>query len=125
MEAEYDEFALTLMRAIKSGVDPHGIMNPGTLLPPPSGTPSPKISTIDVEKLNDWIVKPQSLTDPAEKDPQLSTVARGDSWMTQAWNGMKRWSDGIKKWGMGTGPHSHEITREELPEVWADQGDGV
>ena len=125
MEAEYDEFALTLMRAIKSGVDPHGIMNPGTLLPPPSGTPSPKISTIDVEKLNDWIVKPQSLTDPAEKDPQLSTVARGDSWMTQAWNEMKRWSEGVKRMGMGTEPHAHEATEEDLLEVWVDQGDGV
>ena len=125
MEAEYDEFALTLMRAIKSGVDPHGIMNPGTLLPPPSGTASPKISTIDVKKLNDWIVKPQSLTDPAEKDPQLSTVARGDSWMTQAWIEMKRWSEGVKRWGIGTEPHAHEATEEDLLEVWVEQGDGV
>jgi hypothetical protein len=125
MEAEYDEFALTLMRAIKSGVDPHGIMNPGTLLPPPSRTPSPKIYTIDVEKLNDWIVKPQSLIDPAEKDPQLSTVPIGDSWMTQAWNEMKRWSAGVKRMGMGTEPHAHEATEEDLLEVWVEQGDGV
>src|SRR5271170_1166114 len=125
MEAEYDEFALTLMRAIKSGVDPHGIMNPGTLLPPPNGAPSTRTSTIDVESLNEWIVKPQSLTDPAEKDPQLPTVAAGqirvDSWMTQAWNEMKRWSEGVKRWGVGTEPHAHEATEEDLLKVWVDQ----
>lgn len=129
MNAEYDEYALTLMRAIKNGVDPHGIMNPGTLLPLPSGTPSTRTSTIDVESLNEWIIKPQSLADPVEKDPLLRKATaphiRGDSWMTQAWNEMKRWSDGIKRWGMGTEPHSHEVTQENLLEVWVDQGDGV
>lgn len=129
MEAEYDPVALTLMHAIKTGVDPHGIMNPGTLLPPLSGQPLPRISTIDVEKLNEWVVKPQSLNEPAEKDPQLQTAAAttisGDSWYTQAWNEMKRWGDGIKRWSIGTEPHAHEATEEDLLEVWVDQGDGV
>ena len=128
MDAEYDPVALALMHAIKNGVDPHGIMNPGTLLPPLNGQPLPRISTIDVEKLTEWVVKPQSLTDPAEKDPDLQNMAvttRGDSWMTQAWNQMKRWGGEIKRLSIGTEPHAHEATAEDLLEVWVEQGDGV
>ena len=127
MNAEYDPYALTLMHAIKKGVDPHGIMNPGTLLPPLTGEIIQNVSTIDIEKLNEWIVKPESLTASAEKDPQLLSVEtkRRKSWSVQIWDEMRRWSEGMVRWAVGNEPHSHEATEENLLEVWVDQGDGV
>ena len=95
MNSEYDDKALTLMRAIKAGIDPKGIMNPGTLLPPQtSGELPPRTSTIDIESLNEWIVKPKSLDDPVETDPQLRSIVErggtssGEAWYNRAWNGV-------------------------------------
>jgi hypothetical protein len=70
MRSEYDETALTLMRAIKAGVDPKGIMNPGTLLPPPHGIIlTPRTATIELENIAGWVIKPENLSAPAEADP--------------------------------------------------------
>jgi len=76
MRSEYDETALTLMRAIKAGVDPKGIMNPGTLLPPVQhGTKlPPRTATIDFENVAGWVVRPENLSAPAETEPPLKTV---------------------------------------------------
>ena len=87
MRSEYDETALTLMRAIKAGVDPKGIMNPGTLLPPPHGTIlTPRTATIELENIAGWVVKPESLSAPAEADPHSKAVVEGKesdkSWLS-------------------------------------------
>ena len=87
------------MRAIKLGVDPKGIMNPGTLLPGPSGTMLPQTATIDVQTLNEWIVKPKSLEEEREMDPDVMGSAasnltsapplkEGGSWIINVWNGL-------------------------------------
>lgn len=146
MCAEYDATALTLMRAIKAGVDPKGIMNPGTLLPLRDQEMLPRKSTIDIESLNDWIVKPKSLEEPMETDPQLSSIVNGNTstgdpslgsvveksswgaWYSQAWNGVMKWGDGIMTAVLGTESTENapqEVEPKEILEVWADQGDGV
>jgi hypothetical protein len=130
MNSEYDEKALTLMRAIKAGIDPKGIMNPGTLLPPPtSGELPPRTSTIDIQGLNEWIVKPKSWDDPVEADPQLRSVeerggtSNGEAWYNRALNGVKGWGDAIVN-SFAASPAPKKIEKE-VTEVWADQGDGV
>jgi len=131
MNSEYDDKALTLMRAIKAGIDPKGIMNPGTLLPSQNSAElPPRTSTIDVENLNEWIVKPKSLDDPVQTDPQLLSImeesgpSSGEAWYNRAWTGVKGWGDGIVN--VFTGPtEPKRIEEKEIMEVWADQGDGV
>jgi hypothetical protein len=132
MNSEYDDKALTLMRAIKAGIDPKGIMNPGTLLPPQiSGELPPRTSTIDMESLNEWIVKPKSLDDPVETDPQLrstmerrGTSGRGEAWHNWVWNGVKGWGDAVVNSFAGS-PTPKKADEKEIMEVWADRGDGV
>jgi len=99
---EYDQTAITLMRAIKLGVDPKGIMNPGALLPATSSKILPHTATIDVHALNEWIVKPKSLEDEPEMDldevrsaasgltnPTSATpMKEGGSWIINVWNGL-------------------------------------
>ena len=48
MHAEYDATALVLMRAIKTGVDLKGIINPEILLPLLSHEEIPASATIDL-----------------------------------------------------------------------------
>ena len=132
MNSEYDDKALTLMRAIKAGIDPKGIMNPGTLLPPQTSEElPPRTSTIDMESLNEWIVKPKSLDDPVETDPRLRSIVerkgtsgRGEAWHNRVWNGVKGWGDAVVNSFAGS-PTPKKIDEKEIMEVWADQGDGV
>lgn len=131
MDSEYDDKALTLMRAIKAGIDPKGIMNPGTLLPPQtSGEPPPRASTIDMESLNEWVVKPKSLNDPVETDPQLRSIVErgtydgGEAWHNRVWNGIKGLGDAVVNSFMGS-PAPKKIDEKEIMAVWPDQGDGV
>ena len=78
-------------------------MNPGTLLPGPSGTMLPQTATIDVRALNEWIVKPKTLEGEREMDPDdmrsaasVSTNSPsvppfkegGSSWIINVWNGL-------------------------------------
>ena len=80
MRSEYDETALTLMRAIKAGVDPKGIMNPGTLLPPVHATKlPPRTATIDFENVAGWVVRPENLSAPAETEPVVKGQEAGGS----------------------------------------------
>lgn len=92
-------------------------MNPGTLLPPAdfqevlSRTPS-----MSTQSGDDWVIKPKSLDDPVEIDPQLRSIveAQGwENWVSRGWKGMWSWMqrDGENK--------------VDEKEVWADQGDGV
>ena len=70
MRSEYDETALTLMRAIKAGVDPKGIMNPYTLLPQAHGSIlPPRTATIELENIAGSVVKGEILSAPAGTDP--------------------------------------------------------
>jgi hypothetical protein len=84
MRSEYDETALTLMRAIKAGVDPKGIMNPGTLLPPARGIIfPPRAATIGFENIAGSAVSSESSsaatkTDLNHKDPE-EKQGSGDS----------------------------------------------
>jgi hypothetical protein len=101
MRAEYDPTALTLMRAIKTGVDPKGIMNPGTLLPPPGKLPTPpKVATISTQGVDEWVVRPTSLEEPAERDPRLGRVAEGhtgrEGSLESVLREVKRWGDNGK-----------------------------
>jgi len=73
MRAEYDRAALDLMRAIKEGIDPHNIMNPGALLPETTD-PLDRTATINLENLQEWVIKPKSLAHPVETNPYLSAV---------------------------------------------------
>lgn len=95
MNVEYDSAALTLMRAIKQGIDPLGIMNPGTLLPPKDQEAQPRTSTIDREKTATWVVKPHSLRDSVEIDPQLQAIVEENgtntnSWANWIWHGVQK-----------------------------------
>jgi hypothetical protein len=132
MRSEYDDTALTLMRAIKNGVDPKGIMNPGTLLPLRNQELLPQTSTIDIQSLNEWIVKPKDLESPPEMEPQLLSVVQtqsvaksseGESW----WNEVKRWGSGIARSVIRSSSVEVpvEVKQKEILEVWTDQGDGV
>src|SRR5579859_5436044 len=76
------------MRAIKAGVDPRGIMNTGTLLPPPNKVDSPSpVSTISAESLDEWVVKPESLSDPAELDPEGGSAEV--PWYEKLWSNVR------------------------------------
>jgi FAD linked oxidases, C-terminal domain len=132
MRSEYDDTALTLMRAIKNGVDPKGIMNPGTLLPLRNQEILSQTSTIDMQSLNEWIVKPKDLEEPVEMERQLSSIvqtqsvaksSKGESW----WNEVKRWGSGITRNVIGSSSVEVpvEVKEKEVLEVWADQGDRV
>jgi hypothetical protein len=134
MRAEYDAKALTLMRAIKAGVDPKGIMNPGTLLPLSSQEVASRNPTINMHSLNDWIVKPKTLDEPMETDPQLRPIVKGhqksgedrpdssgESWFNWAWKG---WGDRRVRTVTGmTKDSPKEVREEEILEAWADHGD--
>jgi len=136
MRSEYDDTALTLMRAIKNGVDPKGIMNPGTLLPLRNQEILPQTSTIDIQSLNEWIIKPKDLEEPAKTEPQLRSIVNGttssaDPQITSVaksseggswWNGVKKWGGAIVESVMGS---PAKVSIEVKEEVWPDQGDGV
>ena len=140
MRSEYDPTALTLMRAIKGGIDPKGIMNPGTLLPPPSSTKLPPISTtIDTESVEDWIVTPGTLSPPAEADPQLKSVVEGSATKRPG----ARFLNDLRKLGadlvsaLGLGKEDSESSPGPVPDVpilqyrevkeqgWTEKGDGA
>jgi hypothetical protein len=138
MRSEYDPTALTLMRAIKGGIDPKGIMNPGTLLPPPSSTNLRPISTtIDTESVEDWIVTPAILSPPAEGDPQLKSVVEGSATKGQSSYILSE----LKKLGGGlvsaVGLRKEDSEPRPVPDVpilqyrevkeqgWTEKGDGA
>jgi hypothetical protein len=135
MRAEYDPTALTLMRAIKGGIDPRGIMNPGTLLPPPAPLSIPPPSaTIDTQSVDDWIVKPGSLTAPVETDQHLKSVVEGTDSTRESGSIM----GGLKKIGSGivgaVGLRKEESDPTAVPiltyvepkgEGWKEEGDGA
>ena len=95
MRSEYDATALTLMRAIKAGIDPKGIMNPGTLLPPLAGeVTTTGTATIDPDSLNGWIIRPESLEESTEPIPAPNPVVERkliqEPWYAQVWTSFPR-----------------------------------
>ena len=135
MRAEYDPTALTLMRAIKGGIDPKGIMNPGTLLPPPAPLIIPPPSaTIDTESVDDWIVKPGSLTAPVETDQHLKSVIEGTDSSGESgsiMSGLRRMGSGVVS---AVGLRKEESDPASVPilqyvdskgEGWKEEGDGA
>jgi hypothetical protein len=122
------------MRAIKTGIDPNNIMNPGTLLPPiyESEIP-PAAATIDLQGINDWIVKPESLTSPYHPNPHsepISTEAT-DSFLQRSWNEIKRLGENAfhsAKLGSDPPSKTSQPTLKPHPnvaQVWKEQGDGA
>ncbi|MFB9645870.1 FAD-binding oxidoreductase [Microbacterium terregens] len=49
LEAEIGGLGIAILRAVKDTVDPRGIMNPGVLVPPPTGTPAAAPSSENAE----------------------------------------------------------------------------
>jgi FAD linked oxidases, C-terminal domain len=135
MHAEYDPTALTLMRAIKAGVDPKGIMNPGTLLPPPGKLPTPtKTATISTQNVDEWVVRPASLEEPAERDPRLrSVVEGGEGLFGWVWGEVKGWGDGVGKVVRGVvggeesgGKGVEKVEKgKKAVDGWTERGDGA
>src|SRR5271168_5155307 len=89
MRAEYDRSALDLMRAIKEGIDPYNIMNPGALLPETT-QPLDRKPTMILENLQEWIIKPTSLAHPVETNPYLSAVLNVPE-VDDRWGQIGRW----------------------------------
>jgi len=90
MRAEYDRPALDLMRAIKEGIDPHNIMNPGALIPDTT-EPLDRKATMNLENLQEWIIKPKSLAHPVETNPYLSAVLNIPE-VNDHWGQIGRWA---------------------------------
>jgi|SRR5579862_6937295 hypothetical protein len=112
------------MRAIKAGIDPKNIMNPGTLIPPIHKKDSPPTAaTIDLQSINEWIVKPESLTAPVETNSNVSASENGDSFFGRSWGEMKKMGgDAAHAVGLiKSAPQSTKGT----PGVWKEQGDGA
>jgi FAD linked oxidases, C-terminal domain len=90
MRLEYDDTAFQLMRSIKAGIDPKGIMNRGVLLPMGKEVPAGETATIDLEKLKENIVRP-GITDGVmqaqEEQPRKSNEKASEgSWFNRFWS---------------------------------------
>jgi hypothetical protein len=140
LNAEYDSTALTLMRAIKTGVDPKGIMNPGTLLPPATSEAQPPLSsTIDVQTLNEWVIKPKSLEDPPELNPHEAASApealtnpvmaarktESGSWFSSVWNGISGAGKSVSGENTVQEQVESEAVKVEKADGWVEKGDGA
>jgi hypothetical protein len=122
------------MRAIKIGIDPQGLMNPGTLLPSQRQQEEiPRTPTIDVDSLTEWIVKPKNLDEPAEVEPRLHSVVEEiipmrESWYSRAWREVKKLSDNIVQAVGGTEAAlkaSKELKEKDISEALEHKGGEV
>jgi hypothetical protein len=95
---EYDAQALHLMRALKEGIDPYGIMNPGKLIPLPSEAPVTTNPTIDLRGLKERVIKVSNWDEGAVEDDVSSgtdtttpamNVQKTQSWYGRMWGGSK------------------------------------
>ena len=134
MNVEYDPTALTLMRAIKQGIDPVGIMNPGTLLPPKNQPILTRTSTIDPEKVSDWVVGPHNLDRHVESDPRLPAPIDGigsdvESWGNWIWDKvggrLVRSMKDIAKTNTAKQDVRTEMPQENITKTRTEHGDGV
>jgi len=116
------------MRAIKAGIDPKNIMNPGTLLPPIHKGDTPyTAATIDLQSINEWIVRPESLTAPAEVEPRRDSAVNenGESLLGRSWSEIKKLGDGAANAFGVINTDSRKSTDEIASRGWKEQGDGA
>ena len=91
------------MRALKQGVDPNGIMNPGTLLPSPSQVPIETSPTIDLQSLKERVISLKNWDNvgvednSTDADAVISPAAlavvqkteKTESWYNRIWGSKK------------------------------------